>query len=68
MSAPKGAPGPGRLLPAWAVGYQRGWLRDDMLAGATLAVMFVPQAMAYAALAGVPPITGLYAGAAALVA
>ena len=68
MSRPKGVPGPGRLLPPWAAGYQRAWLRDDTLAGATLAVMLIPQGMAYAALAGVPPITGLYAGAAALVA
>jgi sulfate permease, SulP family len=68
MSRLGGGPGPGRLLPAWAVGYRRAWLRDDALAGATLAVMLIPQAMAYAALAGVPPITGLYAGVAALVA
>jgi sulfate permease, SulP family len=67
MSRREGAWGPGRLLPAWATDYRRAWLRDDALAGVTLAVMLIPQAMAYAALAGLPPITGLYAGAAALV-
>lgn len=36
-------------------------LRGDVLAGLTLAVVFVPQAMAYAALAGLPPVVGLYA-------
>ncbi|HSK22933.1 MAG TPA: SulP family inorganic anion transporter [Egicoccus sp.] len=49
------------LLPRWATGYQRAWLRDDVVAGLTLTVMLVPQGMAYASLAGMPPITGLYA-------
>lgn len=35
--------------------------RSDLMAGLTVAVMLVPQAMAYAALAGMPPETGLYA-------
>ncbi len=64
-----GAPGPAvRLLPAWVRRYRRDWLRDDLTAGLTLAVMLVPQAMAYAALAGMPPITGLYASVVALIA
>ena len=54
------------LLPAWLSGYRRVWLRDDALAGGTLAVVLIPQAMAYAVLAGVPAITGLYAAVAAL--
>ena len=41
--------------------YQRGWLRDDAMAGLTTAVMLIPQGMAYAMLAGLPPIVGLYA-------
>jgi sulfate permease, SulP family len=57
-----------RLLPWWAVGYPRAWLRDDLSAGLVLAVMLVPQAMAYASLAGMPPITGLYAAVVALLA
>jgi sulfate permease, SulP family len=42
-------------------GYPRELLRGDVTAGLTTAVMLIPQAMAYAALAGMPPITGLYA-------
>jgi sulfate permease, SulP family len=57
-----------RLLPQWALDYPRAWLRDDLTAGLVLTVMLVPQAMAYAALAGMPPITGLYAAAVALLA
>jgi sulfate permease, SulP family len=55
-----------RTLPGWADGYPRSWLRDDLSAGLTLAVMLVPQAMAYASLAGMPPIAGLYASVVAL--
>mgnify|MGYP003702412659 CR=1 FL=1 len=39
----------------------RGDLRGDLTAGLTTAVMLVPQGMAYAMLAGLPPIVGLYA-------
>ena len=42
-------------------GYHRSWLRSDVSAGLTVAVLMVPQAMAYAMLAGLPPVTGLYA-------
>jgi sulfate permease, SulP family len=41
--------------------YPRQHLRGDLTAGLTTAVMLIPQAMAYAALAGMPPVTGLYA-------
>jgi sulfate permease, SulP family len=58
----------GRLVPWWARRYERTWLGADLSAGLTLAVMLVPQAMAYASLAGMPPITGLYASAVALLA
>lgn len=62
-----GASGPvGRLVPWWVRHYERTWLGSDVSAGLTLAVMLVPQAMAYASLAGMPPITGLYASAVAL--
>lgn len=40
--------------------YRREWLRKDVLAGLVLASLLVPQGMAYAQLAGLPPITGLY--------
>jgi high affinity sulfate transporter 1 len=36
-------------------------LRSDVIAGVVLAALLVPQGMAYATLAGVPPVTGLYA-------
>lgn len=47
--------------------YRRGWLRADLLAGAVLAAILVPQGMAYAELAGLPAVTGLYTTIACLV-
>ena len=41
-------------------GYQRRWLTKDIVAGLVLTALLVPQGMAYAELAGLPPITGLY--------
>ena len=41
-------------------GYQRRWLVKDLVAGVVLTTLLVPQGMAYAELAGLPPITGLY--------
>ena len=40
--------------------YRAGWLRQDVVAGLVLTTLLVPQGMAYAELAGLPPITGLY--------
>jgi high affinity sulfate transporter 1 len=40
--------------------YQPSWLRQDLVAGIVLSTLLVPQGMAYAELAGLPPITGLY--------
>ncbi|GAA4474776.1 SulP family inorganic anion transporter [Phytohabitans houttuyneae] len=61
--------GPARILPllGWLPGYRRQTLRHDLVAGLTVAVMLVPQSMAYAALAGMPPVTGLYAAIVPLV-
>src|SRR5512143_2748561 len=42
-------------------GYQRCWLGGDVLAGITVAAYLVPQVMAYAELAGLPPVAGLWA-------
>ncbi|MEM8526415.1 MAG: solute carrier family 26 protein [Bacteroidota bacterium] len=42
--------------------YDKVDFKDDFIAGLTVAVMLVPQGMAYALLAGLPPIYGLYAG------
>ena len=40
--------------------YRREWLIKDIVAGIVLSTLLVPQGMAYAELAGLPPITGLY--------
>src|ERR1700751_5618213 len=40
--------------------YRRAWLAKDIVAGIVLSTLLVPQGMAYAELAGLPPITGLY--------
>ncbi|MBA1147812.1 sodium-independent anion transporter, partial [Ectothiorhodospiraceae bacterium WFHF3C12] len=45
----------------WGRRYRRGDLGLDVAAGVITAVLLIPQAMAYAALAGVPPEVGLYA-------
>ena len=52
-----------RLLPGlWRLRhYQRGWLRGDLIAGVTVAAYLVPQVMAYAEVAGLPAIVGLWA-------
>ena len=46
---------------SWRKGYDRGRFTDDMVAALVVAVMLVPQALAYALLAGLPPQTGIYA-------
>ncbi|MFF4569177.1 SulP family inorganic anion transporter [Streptomyces sp. NPDC001410] len=43
-----------------ASSYRREWLAKDLVAGVVLTTLLVPQGMAYAELAGLPPITGLY--------
>ncbi|MGW4869791.1 SulP family inorganic anion transporter [Streptomyces chartreusis] len=43
------------------LGYRRSWLRGDVLAGVTVAAYLVPQVMAYAGVAGLPPVAGLWA-------
>jgi SulP family sulfate permease len=45
----------------WLPGYRRADLRGDAIAGLTGAAILVPQGMAYARIAGLPPIVGLYA-------
>jgi sulfate permease, SulP family len=45
----------------WWRSYRRQWLARDVLAGVTVAAYMVPQVMGYAAIAGLPPITGLWA-------
>ncbi len=55
------------LVPGWVRQYQRAWLRWDLLAGATVTAYLVPQVMAYAEVAGLPPASGLWAAVGAMV-
>ncbi|WP_067031346.1 SulP family inorganic anion transporter [Allomuricauda sp. CP2A] len=52
-----------RFFPflSWMTTYNRSHLYGDLIAGATVGIMLVPQGMAYAMIAGMPPIYGLYA-------
>ena len=52
-----------KVIPAfeWLRHYENGDLSKDLSSGLIVAVVLVPQAMAYALLAGLPPIYGLYA-------
>ena len=45
----------------WLPNYKKAYLSGDLTAGLTVGVMLIPQGMAYAMLAGLPPIYGLYA-------
>ena len=46
---------------SWVPGYQRSWLPFDVIAGLTVCAILVPEGMAYAELAGMPPETAFYA-------
>jgi high affinity sulfate transporter 1 len=48
-------------------GYDRSWLRGDIIAGLTVWAVLVPEALAYASIAGVSPVVGLYAAPPALI-
>ena len=52
-----------RFLPflKWYEGYNLNSFRDDLIAGITVALVLIPQSMAYAQLAGLPAYYGLYA-------
>jgi high affinity sulfate transporter 1 len=64
---------PRSALARWAPGvetlrtYRRSWLRSDLVAGLVLGAILVPQGMAYAELAGLPAVTGLYTTIACLI-
>src|SRR3954454_25091236 len=59
---PAAGGGLGRWIPGLQTvrTYRRGWLTKDVVAGLVLSTLLVPQGMAYAELAGLPAITGLY--------
>jgi high affinity sulfate transporter 1 len=48
------------LGPVWLRGYHRDWLKPDVIAGLTAAAVVIPQALAYATVAGLPVQVGLY--------
>jgi sulfate permease, SulP family len=58
-------------MPTWLFGslrgYHREWLRSDLVAGLTVWAVLVPEALAYASIAGVSPVVGLYAAPGALI-
>lgn len=58
-----------RFFPilSWLPGYQTAMFKADLAAGITVGVMLIPQAMAYALIAGIPPVYGLYAALVPLV-
>lgn len=60
---PSPARTPSRVLTGLGVllRYQRAWLRPDVLAGVTVAAYLIPQVMAYAEVAGLAPVVGLWA-------
>ncbi len=61
------------FLSHWPIGvslrsYRIGWLRSDVAAGLAIAAVGLPSAIAYPAIAGLPPQTGLYASIAPIIA
>jgi SulP family sulfate permease len=52
-----------RYMPIfnWLPNYQRVWLRTDLIAGLTVVALLIPEGMAYAQIAGMPPETAFYA-------
>jgi MFS superfamily sulfate permease-like transporter len=73
MTLERAVQSPPSAVERWAPGvgsfrrYERGWLRSDLVAGIVLAAILVPQGMAYAELAGLPAVNGLYTTMACLV-
>ncbi|MBU2947458.1 SulP family inorganic anion transporter [Zobellia uliginosa] len=52
-----------RVLPflEWITDYNKSWFSKDLIAGLTVGIILIPQGMAYAMIAGLPPVYGLYA-------
>jgi len=51
---------PNISIGSWMASYQRSYLAGDLTAGLTVGIMLIPQGMAYALIAGLPPVYGLY--------
>src|SRR3954451_18415985 len=50
----------GGLVPVWLHGYKRAWLVTDLVAGATLAAVAIPETLGYTSIAQTPVVPGLY--------
>ncbi|WP_347861416.1 SulP family inorganic anion transporter [Salimicrobium sp. PL1-032A] len=50
-----------RFREHWLWNYDNNHLKNDFTAGLIVAIMLIPQGMAYSMLAGLPPVIGLYA-------
>src|SRR3990172_9021886 len=63
MNVAKPADGVPRYFPvlSWLPKYNHAWLRPDFLAGLTVLALLIPEGMAYAEIAGMPPQTAFYA-------
>lgn len=48
------------MPPPWVTGYQRKWLRRDLIAGSVLAAVAIPEVMGYTVISKTPIVTGLY--------
>lgn len=57
-----------KIAPSWMFTYEQGWLYGDFVAGIIVTIMLIPQSLAYALIAGLPPEVGLYASILPLVA
>lgn len=60
-------PAPRRLVAGWARGYRRAMLRGDLVGALTVWTLIVPESVAYAEIAGVPPQNAFYGAPVALV-
>ena len=51
-----------KIVPStdWIKSYSKDWFKADLIAGLTLGIILIPQGMAYAMIAGLPPVYGLY--------
>ena len=48
------------ILPEWIRSYDKSFYKSDLLAGLTVAILLLPQSMAYSLLAGLDPVYGIY--------
>ncbi|MGC5168058.1 SulP family inorganic anion transporter [Luteimicrobium sp. DT211] len=68
-AVPPSPPAAARTWPVFTSlqGYRRAWLRGDVIAGLTVWAVLVPESLAYATIAGVSPVVGLYSAVPSLI-